>query len=1687
MLSKVQNLVVFSILSGVTGLSKISIELKPYQYQYVDPYTDRLSPLPEPEIPAFKTLDVENIKIPSEWEEPSASNSAFKTTANVESTALVSSEDLKPIMPKRRKLKRKPRRRKPKKMHLRRVFKTRLITTTPPMMIQENRIEEETTTTLINLAPIYDAESGISYSQNELNKICSETVNLGQMSFYWQQGLPQQQDTGQPTQQQGQWDFINLGGAPVPQHQWNANQQQQAQETSYYYQQPPQQQVNGLVQHQQQQQQQVEQNQWAHQQSKQATHQPQLQQAVKPQQTAIEHTPLFQPQAQQQAYPSQGTYQSQPSTQHAQNVNFTPAPPVLAPNFDAQQQQYYQPAPAQNFPPPPVASLPSSKEMTPEQQVPAPSAPVLPTSKKEDQSTLTIVAAPPPQTTEQKTKVTPTSSEDDWEKADMEVEVQSVDDENKRQKSNTTVQKPAEKQPEGSRESSSLGGSWSQQDASERSSAEPAEIVENSVIIEEKEDEKTPRVSLSENRDDRLTTPEVVASGQDSSLNHSSPGVAMATSTPKDVKLEKRTSVSSQGTIVAEKQKQSSSDFKKPELQEKEKEESGNNSDSTLASGRPDFERGHARASYREYKKTYMEICDRLKIMRSDSHHSDYRPSSKLANPLLAAAGIARHPAIRRESIGGRNDGRASVPLPQSQSFTDGSFQMQNGNANANGRRNRVSRLDPNARPSSRQAAGYQSANLTYDQRMMYDQHRGIPQNPHYRQGRYSSMGIPFRSYDQDGYDPRRPQSSYMMEPYAQEPQETSSLSESEEDDENVESDDELRRYNMQQQQIQRGYVQNPQYQYQAKQHQPTGGEGDALYYCGVVHVNMDMWRRVKEKYPIPAEFNELSAIEKAAFMFYAVVFKQPYKNVDAFHKRFNREFYKYVCAGDSDDDALFKICRSMQQQFHERQKEKELAFQTMKSTLFSDDTSLDGQSEINSVYEESLNACDVYNNGPLKFTCPHSFLHISTGGQIISIQPDQSISAVVFDDIKSTIKDIPTLQIKEAAQAFKGPLIPNQSAPHTVRLYISKQIDMIKRSDVARENPEANDVVESLLVWQLLETMVKQQGNITGPDIAELLAKVANQPVNIEAPPQQSNITPALNQFTQFLLGGHIDEAVESAIRNGLFADALVLTRRLFPNDERRIEQIESRFLQTRSLSNPVTTLVSVAKGEAPPVLTNPPMDDHLSWRTHAAIILANLDQRGTAMKTIYSLGRALAKRDYHCAADFCFLVCCVLGGDNPFAPQEAGEGEEDYRRHISLINSDIPDNEANPKCQYGFLISDLHATEIFDYALRLKDQRWSPLSTSVEYQTSRIKYAKLLANHGFNSDAYRYCTDVARTIWTHLNIFKPEVLLELAELADSLHFAACASPDDIKWIEDLRSMVQMMLAQAQPAAEHYQRQEIDHEQQLHQQEEAAFNSTPASSAAAPELVAPQAPSPAPSQLQLQLQHPEAAELQHLQRDEFGYVPPTPAESVHNESFAYPPQAPQQQAPQQQAPQQPIPHEINGFTTSSDNYNDGPFTSSTSVADPQHHHQQPVHLTAPAQVPPQQDPLAQQSNGWLPNQVTSNAGETVEQEAAPAPPVMQPSSAAVPPPIQAGAGGAAAGGGGGGLRAVRGAARYAKLGLSNAAPEAAPPGMMPLAPPTATFGFMPAPMDNGDDSFDPFSGQADPTIHQSAPQKSDE
>lgn len=61
-------------------------------------------------------------------------------------------------------------------------------------------------------------------------------------------------------------------------------------------------------------------------------------------------------------------------------------------------------------------------------------------------------------------------------------------------------------------------------------------------------------------------------------------------------------------------------------------------------------------------------------------------------------------------------------------------------------------------------------------------------------------------------------------------------------------------------------------------------------------------------KLPPPPEYFQLPAIEKAAYLFYCVLYRRHYTPVDLFHKKFNREYFSYMCEGDSAEVALWKV-----------------------------------------------------------------------------------------------------------------------------------------------------------------------------------------------------------------------------------------------------------------------------------------------------------------------------------------------------------------------------------------------------------------------------------------------------------------------------------------------------------------------------------------------------------------------------------------------------------------------------------------------------------------------------------------------------------------------------------------------------------------------------------------------------------
>lgn len=59
----------------------------------------------------------------------------------------------------------------------------------------------------------------------------------------------------------------------------------------------------------------------------------------------------------------------------------------------------------------------------------------------------------------------------------------------------------------------------------------------------------------------------------------------------------------------------------------------------------------------------------------------------------------------------------------------------------------------------------------------------------------------------------------------------------------------------------------------------------------------------------------------------------------------------------------------------------------------------------------------------PLKFRVPHAFLNFTVGGRVIYVNPENSVSTIRMDDVKTFIKDRIVRRNIEALESFKGVL----------------------------------------------------------------------------------------------------------------------------------------------------------------------------------------------------------------------------------------------------------------------------------------------------------------------------------------------------------------------------------------------------------------------------------------------------------------------------------------------------------------------------------------------------------------------------------------------------------------------------------------------------------------------------------------
>ncbi|CAB3399597.1 unnamed protein product [Caenorhabditis bovis] len=1567
------------------------------------------------------------------------------------------------------------------------------------------------------------------------------------MSFYWAKALntnepangQQQSQLQQPTQQQQtNWDNINLGGAQPQQNQWGQhfqsnntvpNNPQQPQNHGFNYNQyPPTNQYNVQTadnhnapnnqintynyaahtpilenvampeapennqqqyyqayhtheQHAQQQQRLADEQQQGAQQQKQAEEQQQLE--------AQAHFEAAQQQKAQTQYEAQR--QEALPTHEAENQQQAQAQKYWQEQQHAQ--QYYARQYQEH-----QEKLRHSEGNENNHSSATPAVVQIAPVPKETKEVELTVEAKDSEDSEEKTKVTPTSSEDDWVKTDI-----FENDGNKKiDAGNQEHLNP----PSSGTSCSPMGNSEQNSvdmltDAAAANNSWIDEVIDNSGESSEKEQETNqPSKKLQQKKEkspaaNEKKSPEPVGNN-DTLKNISEP---IATSTPKDDLKEKRGSITSQTSHRT--------DADKTRVKSDDETASVRTND-----GVDNFQRSAIRASYRNYREQYNHIWMRLNGHRIEAHRTEFRPSSKMANPLLAAAGITNgsirnQPSQQFAQGQGRNEGRSSVPL----------FLLQSRSFNEDPRRSmRVN----GSRPSSRQSG---VANTT---RENYGEHSGWRRYG-YNNGRETVTNVPYHDYYDQGYAPE-----YSTMPHQNNTTPPEQFCDFYESDESLdrESDDELRQYNSPQKHV-------PMY--------PVTGE--ERYYLGIAQLNMHIVDSITQSLPLPPKFYNLTALEKAAFIYYSYVYRAHYKDVDEFHKRFNREFYKYVCDGDSKEKSLAKVCRSISIQHQARMEEIKKNLVQSHRPIFSDD-SVDGQSE-SSISRDKYDGYEPPSNGPMKFSYPHAFLNFGPGGKTIDIQPGESISVVNIDVVVNVVKDHFSMGLESDLKAFKGPLNPQLHELHTVRAYVDKQINAIKNSEVALENPKDNDVVDALLIWELLATLLRQRGAITGPDVAEILMRVTDEKIPVQNIQQPANPAAAIAEYTKLLLGGHVLEAIESAMQNNLHADALLLARRLHPrNSDAMVARIEAHMLQSRSMCHPVTTLAAVASGDYPAFFDSLPLDGESSWRTHLAIILANLGGNEAAFKALFYLARTLAKRDYNNAAHFCFLVLFALYNVDVFGPADETKPEEQDRPYITLISSGIPDDIDIGTLNLGFSLMDLHATEVLDYVMHLKDQSLQEnqvrLQNAFEYQKARIEYAKVLAKYGFASHANRYIVDVLRAIWDNAAKFDRNKLLHICELGLDIGHAAQSTDWDRQVIELFKTNLEQIdvtkAQQHQQIPQHEQRQQS---QEIVPELGSNFNTQPIteftqtgihmqlnsyqSSGAATHKCSPKHEQNSWQESSLQTErHMDDKEKDILPPNQ--YTPQTPfynSESADASPFTEPTQnvtestsIPEGIMSEQKLPENLMP--ISNAIPPEPPVLNQPFFEPVQQ-------RQEFPPQQPETIPEQPEPISQiqepvidknndqsipsksqvsQSNsiGWLgtfkqqvakampgvqpmnlpndsnPQIIWDSAqnryvGEGVEKEPdAPPPPVMSQQALAAPT------------GNNGRLRLKRAADRYTNVGFGSSSTNS---NMQPpaLAPPMPTgFGFIPAPTDDAQ-AVDPFSGEANPSIQMSVTQNKDE
>ncbi|XP_051533268.1 protein transport protein Sec16A-like isoform X1 [Myxocyprinus asiaticus] len=414
----------------------------------------------------------------------------------------------------------------------------------------------------------------------------------------------------------------------------------------------------------------------------------------------------------------------------------------------------------------------------------------------------------------------------------------------------------------------------------------------------------------------------------------------------------------------------------------------------------------------------------------------------------------------------------------------------------------------------------------------------------------------------------------------------------------------------------------------------------------------------------------------------------------------------------------------------------------------------------------------------PEKFSIPHRCARFGPAGQLILVQPNLPSAGqptlVEIHSMETILQDSPE---QSELRSFPGPLIKEET----------HKVDVIKfaqnKAQECLRNDNLIDKDSAYLIWEFIVLLCRQNGTVVGTDIADLLLKEHRSVWLPGKSPNEANLIDFNNEaierseeeevgpisllsdtymgvpenvgketerFRELLLFGRKKDALESAMKNGLWGHALLLASKM---DNRTHARVMTRFANSLPINDPLQTVYQLMSGRMPAAATCCGDEKWGDWRPHLAMVLSNLTHAlDLDTRTISTMGDTLATKGLVDAAHFCYLMAQV--GFGVFTKKST---------KMVLIGS----NHSLPFLKFCSTEA-IQRTESYEYAQSLCSQ---PLSLP-NFQVFKFIYACRLAEAGLCAQALHYCEVISDALLSLPEYHSPVFISQLIQMSVRLRF---------------------------------------------------------------------------------------------------------------------------------------------------------------------------------------------------------------------------------------------------------------------------------------------------------------------------